>query len=323
MQKEQTSGILDDFRVDFVKSWQQLPDKMVFFVLFAAWCALFHFVGNPTLGYVHSPSLFRWMLDAYHPAGDYAASEDAHGLIVPFVVLALLWWKRKRLLALTLKPWWPGLLLLALALLVHVVGYMIQQPRVSMVGFFGGLYVLTGVVWGAACLRNCFFPFFLFAFCVPLGPFSQAITTPLRHLVAVIVTGIAHLGLAPDLVRQGTQLFDAHDAFRYDIAPACSGIRSLVSLLAFTTIFGFVSFSGWKRWLIVGSAVPLAIIGNVARITFTVVIAQILGQEAGAFVEQKFGFITFAIAIAAVLLLESRLRARRPAEVLPLQPKPT
>jgi exosortase len=319
-----TNGILEDFRIAFRDSWARLPNKSLFFVLLAAWLALFQFLGNSTLGYIDSPSLFRWMLDAYHPTGDFAASEDVHGLIVPFVVLVLFWLKRKELLALPLKPWPLALILIAFALALHVMGFLIQQPRVSIIALFAGIYALMALSWGPAWMRASLFPFVLFAFCIPLGAHGQVITTPLRHLVAVIVTGIAHLGVSPDLIREGTQLIDARNAFRYDIAPACSGIRSLVSLLALTTIFGFISFDrGWKRWALVVSALPLAVFSNVVRISFAVIVAEMFGQEAGSAVEQKAGLITFGIAIVGVLMLESWLRRPKRAPTLPLQPSTT
>jgi len=324
MEKQTEDGILGELQADFVKSWRKLPNKFLFFSLFAAWLALFHLVGNSTLGYVHSSSLFRWLLDAYHPSGDYASSEDVIGLVVPFIVLALFVWKLKELVTLPLKEWWPGLALVGLAMLLHLLGYMVQQPRVSVIAFLAGIYFLMGLAWGPSWLRGSFFPVFLLGFCVPIGPNAEAITTPLRHLVAIIVTGIAHLGLAPDLVREGTQLFDAQSAFRYDIAPACSGIRSLTSLLALTTVFGFLCFkSPWKRLLLVIVAFPLSVIGNVLRITFTVAVAELFGQSAGSAVEQNAVFVTFAIAIVAVLLLEHWLREPKPAPALPLEPSPT
>jgi exosortase len=326
MNQQSTPGILEDLRIDVQEAWRQLPNKLFFFVLLAGWLLLFQFLGNSTLGYVHSPSLFRWMLDAYHPSGDYSASEDVHGLIVPPVVLVLFWLKRKELLSLPLRIWSPGLVLLGLALLLHIVGYMIQQPRVSILALLAGIYALMALAWGPAWMRGSLFPFVLLIFCVPLGAYGQIITTPLRHLVAVIVTGIAHLGLSPDLIREGTMLMDANRTFSYDIAPACSGIRSLVSLLALTTVFGFISFpAGWKRWLIVLAAFPLAVLGNVVRISFAVVIAELLGQKAGVAVEQKAGFITFVIAIIAIILLEKGLRGRDPQSQssLPFEPKTT
>jgi len=324
MEKHTEDGILGELQADFVNSWRKLPNKFLFFGMFGAWLALFHLVGNSTLGYIHSSSLFRWLLDAYHPAGDYASSEDVIGLVVPFVVVAIFIWKLKELVTLPLKEWWPGLGLLALAMLLHLFGYMVQQPRISVIAFLAGIYFLMGLAWGPHWLRGSFFPIFLLGFCVPIGPNAEMITTPLRHLVAIIVTGIAHLGLAPDLVREGTQLFDAQSSFRFDIAPACSGIRSLTSLLALTTIFGFLCFrSSWKRLLMVLVAFPLSVIGNVMRITFTVTVAELFGQSAGAAVEQNAGFVTFAIAIVAILLLEHCLREPKADSTLPLEPSPT
>ena len=327
MEQPSPPGILEEFRTEFQQAWRQLPNKPLFLVLLAGWLLLFQFLGNSTLGYVHSPSLFRWTLDAYHPSGDYAASEDAHGLIVPFVVLILFWIKRKELLSLPLRLWTPGLVLLGLALLLHMGGYMIQQPRVSILALLGGIYGLMALAWGPAWMRGSLFPFVLLVFCIPLGAHGQIITTPMRHLVASIVSGIAHLGLSPDLIREGTLLLNSNRTFSYDIAPACSGIRSLVSLLALTTVFGFISFpAGWKRWLIVLAAFPLAVIGNVVRITFAVFIAELWGQKAGIAVEQKAGFVTFAIAILAIVLLERWLRDQRRQRRqpnLPLEAKTT
>jgi len=307
MTKPPGNGILEEFGTEFRNCWQRLPNKAFFAALLVAWLALFQFLGNSTLGYVRTPSLLYWMFNAYNPPTGEA--DDAHGNLIPFLVLFLFWWKRRQLLDLELRTWWPGLVLVLLGLLVHVLGFGIQQPRISIIGMFIGLYGLTGLTWGLGWLRASFFPFFLFIFCVPFGSQGQFITLPLRLLVAKIVTFIAHLGLAPDLVQEGTQLFDGQNSFHYEIAPACSGIRSLVALLSLTTIYGFVSFQNpWKRAVMVASAFPLAVVGNVARLTFTVVIAEAFGQEAGSLVEQKFGFVTFAVAIGLVLALGHWLR---------------
>jgi exosortase len=309
MENPPEAGILEEFRLEFLACWQKLPNKAFFFLLLGAWLMLFQFFGNPTLGHINSPSLMRWMLDAYSPTGDYLSGEEAHAVIMPFVVLALFWWKRRRLMATPARVWSPALLLIAFALLLHVAAFTVQQPKASVVALFVGIYGLIGLAWGSAWMKASFFPFCLLAFCMPLGDQAQLITTPLRLLVARLVAGIAHLGLAPDLVRQGSQLIGGGGTFNYDVAPACSGIRSLVTLLAFSSVYAFISFStSWKRWVIVLAGVPLAVIGNVARICFTVAVAEVLGQNAGKTVEQNFGLVTFAVAIGLLLALGHWLR---------------
>src|SRR5712691_11225308 len=113
MQNQPSDGILEEFRIEFLKCWQRLPNKGFFFVLLMAWLALFQYIGNSTLGYVLTSSLLRWMYNAYNPEVEHPIADDGHGLLVPFVVLALFWWKRKELMALPLNTWWPSLAVVA------------------------------------------------------------------------------------------------------------------------------------------------------------------------------------------------------------------
>ena len=282
------------------EEWRELPGKILFAALLGAWVALFYFLGNATLGYIASPSLFAWMLDIYSSP----VADEQHGLLMPFIVLGLFWWKRKELVARPAGVWWPALGLVGLGLFLHLAGFVVQQARLSVLGFFVGLYGLTGLMWGRHWLKASWFPVFLFAFCMPVGELANSLTLPLRLLVAKIVELVGHLGLAPDLIRQGTQLTDAQRTFAYEVAPACSGIRSLVALLAITTIYGFVNFQRpGSRAVMLLAALPLAVLGNVVRLCFTIVVAEVGGQDAGKFVETKFGFITFAVALGCVYFL--------------------
>lgn len=301
----------NQFVRELVEHWRALPDRGLFLSLFVAWVALFHFFGNSTLGYVKTTSLFGWLEFIYDTSAD-----ESHGKLVPFLVLALFWWKRKEFRAVPKTPWWPAVGLVATGLALHVVGFVIQQTRVSVIGFFLGLYGLTGAVWGRNWLRASFFPFFLFAFCVPLATAFEPISFHMRLWVAQIVAVIGRL-LGIDVIREGTQLFNEQHTFGYDVAPACSGIRSLISLLALTTVYGFVTFrSWWRRLVMVLLAVPLAVLGNVVRISFVVVVAEALGQEAGAWIEQKLGFVTFAVAIVCVVMVGRWLRKSEKAPQL-------
>jgi len=232
--------------------------------------------------------------------------------VVPFVVLFLLWWKREALLEVPKRFSSTALVLLALAALLHVVGYVVQQTRISFLGFILGVYGLMGLVWGPKWLRAILFPFFLFVFCMPLGTSAEMITFPLRVIVTKLSVAISQYGLGIDVIRNGTQIFDSTRTFQYDVAPACSGIRSLVALLAMATIYGVIGFTRtWKTILIICSAVPLAVLGNTARLTTVILVGKIAGQEAGARVEQNLGFVTFAVSIAGMLLIGYLIRDRK------------
>jgi exosortase len=230
------------------------------------------------------------------------------------VVLALFWWKRKPLLAVPKANWWPAFGLVLVALVLHLGGYLIQQTRVSVVAFFVGLYGLMGLVWGWRFLCAALFPFLLFAFCLPWTALADPLTMPLRLFSAWLASGAAQV-LGVDMVRDGTQLFNASRTFAYDVAPACSGIRSLLSLFALTTTFGFVVFrSWWKRAALIALALPLALAGNALRLTLVMVTAEGFGQEAGAAVETNLGFITFVLAIACLLWLDWLWREPKEAQ---------
>jgi len=295
------------------KTWAPAPNKGFFLLLLAAWLALFQFLGNSTFGYVDTASIFRWMCVAYN--GTSPAADDGHGNLIPFVVLGLFWWKRKELLAQPAEVWWPGLLLLVLALGMHVFGYLVQQPRISILALFTGIYGLMGLAWGRRWLRASFFPFFLFLFAVPVGSLTDSVTFPLRLLVSKLVAGICHHVLAIDVISDGTRLLKMPWQYEYEVAAACSGIRSLVAIAAVAIIYAFLAFrSRWKRALLIVAAVPLAVIGNTFRMMTIVIAAELRGQEAGARVHESpfWSLLPYIPAIIGLMLIGRWLETPAP-----------
>ena len=298
-------------------------------MLLAAWLALFQFLGNSTLGYINTPSLLHWMYSAYASNPDANGSDDSHGKFIPLVVLGLFWWKRKALLDLKVRLWWPGLLIIGCALVLHLLGYMAQQPRISIVALFLGIYGLTGVAWGPDWLRESFFPFCLFAFCVPLGWSAVAITFPLRVLVCKITVLICGYLFQIDVIREGTTLLDPSHRYQYEVAAACSGIRSLFATFAIAIIYAMLSFRHWwKRGLLILSAVPLAVLGNVIRMLTIVLAAEIGGQHAGDNVHEGgplgiYSLLPYVAAFGGLLLLGHWLREKPANPSTPeLKPNP-
>jgi exosortase len=268
---QNSPGQTPSFTAEFVDCWKQLPNKALFFALLAAWFLLFQILGNATFGYINTPSLFMWMSNAYSK-GDRS---DEHGFLIPIVVLVLFWWKRKQLLAVPIRTWAPALVLLAFAMALHVAGYLVQQPRISIVALFVGIYALTGLAWGPAWLRASFFPFFLFAFCVPFSSIAEPVTFPLRLFVSKVVAGISPI-LGVDVRREGTQLYNALHTYQYEVAAACSGLRSVVAVLCISTVYGFITFQEyWKRGVLILASVPLAVLSNVIRMLCIIVAAEL------------------------------------------------
>ena len=289
------------FQAELAECWRQLPHKGLFFGLAALWIAFFHFLGNSTLGYVNTPSLFGWLDWIYDNTPD-----DAHGRYIPFLVIALAWWKRKELLALPARHWWPAIGLLVLALILHIFGFLIQQSQVSVVAFFLGLYALIGMVWGPHWMKGTFFPFLLFAFCVPVNNVIGGITFKLRLIATAITSVICKTILGINVVQDGTRIFDGMGRYQYEVAAACSGIRSLTATLALAVIYAFIAFrSPWRRLVMIASAFPFAVLANVFRLSTIIISAEAFGQKAGDTVHENsfLSLLPYVPAIAGILLL--------------------
>ncbi len=306
--------------------WKSWPHKTLLLVTFSAWVIFFHVLGNSTLGYIPTTSLFGWLEGCYN-----ASDDDSFGKYIPLIVIGLLFWKREDLKFSITGPWWGGLVILFLGLLLHLVGFMIQQTRFSALGFILGLYGIGGLACGRRFMWMTTFPMLMLIFCVPLNALAESVTFPMRILVTQLSVGTAHHALGVDVYRNGSQIMSVKGEAMYDVAPACSGIRSLVTLVALSMVYGYTSFnSSWKRSVVVAMAFPLAILGNWVRVTTVIVVGEAFGRDAGLMIENKFGFITFAVALGGLLsigaLLKEETSKTRPAtkkiEVPPSGPLP-
>jgi exosortase len=293
---------MTEFKKEFAAVWPRITNKPLFFAVLAAWFALFHFIGNSSFGYYKTPSLLQWMYNTYNEP----SSDDSHGILIPFAVLGLIWWKRKQLLELPQRSWWPGVVLVTFAVLLHVAGYVVQQPRISIAAFFLGLYGLVGLSWGPKWMKATLFPFVLFAYSMPLSSLDilTKITLPLRILAAAASTAIAHGVLGLDVIRQGTMIFNPNHNFSYEVAAACSGIRSLIALSALMLIYSMMTFDKpWKRAVIVLLSLPLALLCNILRVLAMVIMGETFGQPAAKRTDDTAWILTFALAVVAMFVI--------------------
>lgn len=281
-------GVVETAWAEFISYWRRLPNKGMLIPLLAAWLMLFQFFGNGVRGYFDTPSIFVWMFRTYNGG---SVTDDSHGNLVPFVVLWLMWWKRNELIAAPLRSWTPGMGIVVVGLALHLFGFAVQYTPISIVGLFTGLYGLMGLTWGPAFLRASFFPFVLFIFSVPLGRVVEPITFNLRLLMSGIVEFVARGVFGIDVVRHGTGLFDGAggpDAFQYDVAAACSGLRSLWAMFILATAYGYVMFRNTWPWVaLMAVAFPLAVIGNAFRLLLIIVVAKLAGKGWGNWIHEN------------------------------------
>ena len=145
---------------------------------------------------------------------------------------------------------------------------------------------------------------------LPLTNDMEGLTLPLRHMATKLTVIVSH-GLGIDVIQQGTQILDRANRFQYDVEAACSGLRSLTTMLALACIFAFTAFRGtWKRALVIGSSVPFAVLGNTLRLLTIVIAAEHSGQKAGEFVHEHwfFSLVPYIPAMIGLMLLARWLR---------------
>lgn len=277
--------------------WPSLVCLLVGFVLWQGW-------GNATRGYIDSASLFYWLgFQWINPP-----SETEHGWLILGLSLWL-FWRNARQAAPAPNPAQSGRALAAMAagLALHVLGYAVQQTRISVVAalvFLWGVAVLAGGRrWG----RTAAFPLAFMIFALPLNVLDTA-GFWLRLWVIEASREIA-LGAGIEVVRNGTQLFAPDGAYQYDVAAACSGVRSLMALTALSLLVGYLNFrSWWLRGLVLLLSFPFTYVGNVVRITAIIFAAEWFGEKAGVFVHEWAGFLVFVIVLGLVLVTTSLLR---------------
>ncbi len=276
------------------------------FVCAVAGALVFQFFGNATQGYIHSRSLFYWWGSQWvNPL-----AETQHGFLI-LLVAGWLLWRNLRIHRGMTEDSAPanGVALAAMlvGLVLHLAGYAMQQTRVSIVAvliFLWGVLVLAGGRrWGRAAV----FPLGFILLAVPVS-FVDSLGFNLRLVVAGQVQGLAQqFGVA--VLRNGTQLFSGDGRFQYDVAAACSGIRSLVALLALALLVGYLSFRSWlPRAVLAAVCLPYIIVGNIARVLAIIFAGEWFGQAAGLRVHDGSGVIVFLVVLGLLLGTVALLR---------------
>jgi len=241
----------------------------------------------------------------------YEDANYSHGFIVPLIAGYFVYQRRDELLKVMVEPWWPGLLLFLLGLLQLVIGWLGTEfftMRSSLVVALGGL---TLFFFGKRLFGLLLLPLSYLLFMVPL-PYIvyDAVAFPLKLLVTRV--SIHFLKLAGVVVmREGNVIMLPFTTL--EVADACSGIRSLISLLALSVAYAFfLKLATWKKWLLILAAIPVALSANAARVIGTGLLAQYYGARAAeGFFHEFAGLVMFSVAMVLLVSLGALLSRKR------------
>ncbi len=281
-------------------------------------------------------------------AGQWWTDENySHGLLMPFIIGYILWSGRGRFAAAPQRPR-PVLggacIVLALVTLwAGTAGAELYLQRTSLVLLLAGIVLYF---WGWRVLRLALVPLALLALAIPIPAiiFNQ-IAFPLQLFASRCAVWAMQLCDIP-VLRQGNIIelmpLGAQTTKRLEVVEACSGIRSLMTLLTLAVVFAYFTYPHdtdgqpggrlgwlkrygfWRSFIIVLSAVPIAIVTNAGRVSGTGILARFYGTEiADGFFHEFSGWVVYIVAfllLFGVGWLLDLLARRKQKSTVPARP---
>jgi exosortase len=256
----------------------------------------------PTLGEMAE----RWARDPQY----------SHGYLVPGFALVLLWLRRERLADGPVAGSWLGWPVLALGLALRIAGgllYYVWVDQISLLPVLAGLVLLFG---GRTAWRWAWPAVAFLAFMVPLPHRVEvSLAGPLQGLATTAST-FALQTLGFPALAEGNVI--RLNEIELGIVEACSGLRMLVIFFALSTAVTLVIRRPlWERLVVLFSAIPVALVVNVLRITATGILFETVGSPwAHAVFHDLAGWLMMPVALLALageLVLLRRLFLEPPA----------
>lgn len=248
-------------------------------------------------------SIFHHLVLAWAEDANYS-----HGFLVPLISVYFIWQNRKKLESLPIRPANAGLLLLVIALFILIAGVAAQEFYTQRASFIVLLAGITLFLLGWQWLKALILPIGFLFFMIPL-PYIiyDAIAFPLKLFVAKFsVIALKLLGVV--VLREGNIIMFPQTVL--EVADACSGLRSLMSLIALgvaLSVFSQPRIS--RRILLVALTVPIAVLTNMIRVIGTGILAQHYGTAAAeGFFHEFAGMAVFVLAMLLLFATSAILR---------------
>jgi exosortase len=233
----------------------------------------------------------------------YQIPDFSHGFLVPIFAAYLVWVKRKALLVTRIVPTWSGIVVIVLGLLVLLLGVYGAElflSRVSLVILLAGLVLSFG---GWQLLKELRFPLLVLLLAIPI-PYIvfNEITLPLQSLASKLASTLLPIFGVP-VLRDGNVI--ELPAMKLEVAEACSGIRSLMSLFTLSVFYGyFVEKSNLRRALLALASIPIAIAANAVRILGTGLCVQYWDPDkALGFFHEFSGWVMFLVSLGCLYIV--------------------
>jgi exosortase len=248
-----------------------------------------------------------------------------HCYLVPFAAAAMVYFKRRKLHIADLQTAWTGLGITVFGLFVYWLGFRADNVYLGYASF----QILTGgvLLWlcGWKWTRHLFFAWAFLVFLYPVPFLDNILAFPLRMIMSQASVGVLNF-LGVGAVKVGTAILSAPDElsglktgarFSVDVADPCSGIRSLFALMMVSALYGYFTQPGvWRKVSLFFCAIPLAVLGNLARILMLTIGTIAMGSETAigslddpSFFHMLAGYLVFIVALAGLIGIGKLLNA--------------
>ncbi len=283
-----------------------LPNRLHDFSKAAAWGTALIVV---LLAALYFSVLGRLFVEWWHDP------DTSHGFLVPPFAAYLAWTNRDRIRAARIQPSWVGVAIIAFGLAMLILGQYGAElflSRVSLVVLLTGLTVCFG---GWQLLKELRFSILVLLLAIPLpNIIYNQITFPLQILASKAASALLPLFGVP-VLREGNVI--VLPAMRLEVAEACSGIRSLISLFTLAIFYGyFLDKSVVRRTLLALSSLPIAIGANAVRILGTGLCVQYWDPDkAMGFFHEFSGWVVFLVSLCCLFLVHNLIVLLSPKRV--------
>jgi exosortase len=244
----------------------------------------------------------------------YTIPDYSHGFLVPFFAAFLIWDRRKVLKATPVKQSWSGLVLVVFGIMVLILGVYGVELFTARISFIILTTGLIATLLGWPMVRELRFPLLVLVLAIPFPAILfNRITFPLQLLASRIASDVLP-SLGVPTLHEGNVI--ELPVMKLEVAEACSGIRSLMSLFTLAVFYGYFLERSTKRRVILALAsIPIAVTANVARIVGTGLCVQYWDPDkALGFFHEFSGWVMFVVSLACLYLVHRAMRLISPVK---------
>jgi exosortase len=236
------------------------------------------------------------MVEAWENNDDYS-----HGFFIPLVAMLMIYFRWDDLRRTTLSTSYAGLLLLVSGLMLLVISKVAAEYFSQRFSLIMVLMGAAGFLCGGQFLRLVAYPLLYLIFMIPLPAILwNKVAFPLQLFGSYLTEKIIYLFNIP-VYRDGNILHLPN--ITLEVAAACSGLRSLLTMFALSgALVFFAKISSGRKWLLFFSAAPIAVVANIFRLTVTAILASLYGAAvAHGFLHQFSGILVFVVGLSMLL----------------------